>query len=350
MSEIGVKEEVRTANLLIALGYLVRPHIQIYPDESIEKLTDIDVYATKFDVSMNQSILLVECKKDSQRFGDLFKLYGFKKYFGDSQAVYITKDIGPEFRETSNKLGVRVTSFEMLTGIVKQSGDSVEDGYTEDDVANIEVFLKEVRATNKELFWKYHYLWLERDPVHRFYSLQRLFADSLTSGEGRDTKSPSILWFRRELFILALLSAVELSSQCAGVDQKQVNAYIETRFYDVGALKEGKEKISKGVDKLVKQIEKLSGERMDFKGLELIPPYVPELAKVIRRIVNKSKYIQSTLMLDDLIYRKNLHGTSVNVSKLAKSAYQLEDVKAVNESVLRILFEGAIAADFNDFV
>lgn len=350
MSDSGVREEVQAANLLIGSGYLVRPHIQIYPDEFTGKMTDIDVFATKFDSNMNQSILLVECKKGTQKFADLFKLYGFKTYYGNCQAMFISDNIGAEFRETSDKLGIRATSFQTLISIVKQSGETIDERYTEDDLANVEEFLKDVKEYDKELYWRYHYVWLERDPFRRFYHLQRLFSMSMKANQGELAESPSLVWYRREVFILSLMCLAEMSSYCADVEQKRLGAYIESRFYDIGTPKEGKEKIRRGVDALVKKIEELSGEPMGFKGLELIPSYVTELVPIVKRFVARPKYAQSTLLLDDLIYRKNLHALSMNIAKLAKSSYQSEDVKAINNAALKILCEGPITAEFNDFV
>lgn len=59
----SMKNEALVTNCFLRLGYFCRPHIQIYPQSSTSKVSDIDAFGIRFD----KYLAIAEVKHDSQR-------------------------------------------------------------------------------------------------------------------------------------------------------------------------------------------------------------------------------------------------------------------------------------------
>ena len=347
----GMKDEAKVANFFIQLGYFTRPHIQIYPSERTQKVSDIDVFAVKFDRYLNRQAVLVEVKKNSNRIADMFKLYGFKAYYGNPTTYFVSNRIGEIFLDIGKSLGINAITFMKLGEMSQSEGKDVDEKFTDEDIAWVEKSLKTIRDEfDKELFWKYHYLWLERNPYTRFFRIQHIFTKTKVIPENVKAE---VLWFRKELFIEAFLAHLDMANDCIGIEAEKIDRYVGEKFYDIGTPKEGKLKIKQGVDNLLSILKKFSEEQnqsIEWPTIEVIPRYLENLVSLIKQTIKNARYVNKYFLLNDHIYRASLHNQPISVDTVAKYSVQARGLKVTNDLILRILHDGPIMHDFNNFV
>lgn len=220
------------------------------------------------------------------------------------------------------------------------------------DIDEIEGFLNKVKLElGSEIYWKYNYLWLERDPFTKFSQIQNIFTH--TSKVLDNNSDPKYLtWFRNELFIHAFIAVIDISSICFSIEKNDLYQFIKEKFYNMGTTKEGKMKIKKGTDDLIKLVEELTGGKgqISIPRIEIVPDYIDKLGILTEHIINKSLFIQKYLLTNDFILRSFLHGKSISINALNLPKGQTDDMKYINDLLLRILHNGPINFDFNNYL
>lgn len=344
----GIIDEVKVTNLFLRLGFFVRPHKKIFPAYTTEQVSDIDVFAVKFDRYLNRQIVLIEVKKNSCKFTDLFKLFGFQTYFGKANAYFASDKISDLFMDVSKKLGIMAISFSKLYGMV-ESVREIDEGFEPEDVSNMDEYFKIIRDTiDRELFWRVHYLWLELDPYNRFFHLQQLFVRTLPISGKKE-----VVWLRKELFLQAFLAIMDIAHDCVNIESSKLDSYIQDRFYNIGSSKEAKLKVKKGVDMLrvvLKELSDKQGVSTELPTIEVVPTYLDNLILLIKQNIRNAFYVNKYLQLNDLVYRANIHGNNINIDDVVTSRFQSRAIKETNDLLLRILHDGAIMPDFSNYV
>jgi hypothetical protein len=353
------EKEIEVANLFSRLGYFVRCHLQIYPTDLRNQASDIDVFAARFDSHLTPETNLVEVKEGYSKPTELFQLFGFKTYFHPNTTYLICKEILEPTLQISKKLDIRALSFDRLHEIVERDlkfaaeRKSTVVELERSDIEKTIDYLLIIKKNQDELFWRYHYLWLETNPYSRFYSLQSLFSKSLNLEEEIHEKElvEALHWYGQELFCLSLLDAISIASDCISLNQNQVTQFIQDRFYNIGTSKEGKLKVRKGIATLVEQIDKLSKGMIKMAPIEVIPGYVGNLISLVLFLIKNAPYVQPYLLVDSNVQKINLKGKSKRFTEFATSELQSKKIEEMNSRLLDILYEGKpISMIFDDFV
>ena len=349
MSQIAkvLSEELKIANIFNKLGYFTRFHINIYPFETTTKVSDIDVFAIKFDESLLPNVILIEVKEQSNKFSDLFKLYGFKKYFGDCKAVFVTGKVHPRTIPVADILNINLMSFDKLKELVKNvNGFEIEPLSVKDGLLLFDN-LKSIKDIDHELYWNYHYLYVERDPFKRFFYLQKMF-EKTSSFMGADNVNNSLLWFRKELFMLSFLAIIEISAKSIGIDDQILESYIESNILNVGIPFESKQKFKSNLNILITEIKKI-GLKLDIEDIQITPKYLPDLIKIVKKFIRSGKYVQSYLQINEIIYRLSLKSIEKHISEIV-SEKKYAVMSEINSIVLKILHNNTIESDFSIFL
>jgi len=353
------EKEVEVANLFSRLGYFTRCHIQIFPIEFRSQASDIDVFATKFDSHLTPEVNLIEVKEGYGKVTELFQLFGFKTYFHPCTAYLVARDILETTLQIAKKLDIRAVTSERLKEIVGRDLKMAEERkriFTDLETVDLERVMDSlsiIKKSDEELFWRYHYLWLEVDPYQKFYHLQSLFMRALeleTRIKDEDL-AKALNWYKQELFCLSLLNAISIAYDCIDLNQTQVSHFIEDRFYNVGTSKEGKLKVKKGIETIMGQIDKLSKGMIKVAPVEVIPSYVGNLTTLVMFLIKNAPYVQSYLLIDDNVQRTNLKGKSKSFKEFSTAEIQSKRVEEMNSILLRVLYDGRpFSITFNDFI
>lgn len=358
MSQFNISpKEAEVDNLFTKLGYFTRSHIQIFPLDLKNSASDIDVFAIRFNPYLNPEVNIVEVKEGRARVTKLFQLYGFKSYFANCNAYYIAEEIYETVLEVSKKLGIRTLSHANLMALVGQElrrAEKKKKIFVDLDVSHIRKmidYLSVIKRHDQELFWKYHYLWLETNPYKRFYHLQTLFDKARKIEPEESLIQNALAWYQREIFTLALVTVGLMAYDCIDLNSKNLFSYVEDRFYNIGTSKEGKLKVEKGISILIEQIEKLSEGRIKVPRVEIIPSYVEDLVELLRLFIMDAPYVQAYLMINNNVFRTNLKGESRNLKEFTTAEIQYQRMKVLNNLLLKVLYKGApINMVFNDFL
>jgi len=358
MSQVSISpKEAEVDNLFSKLGFFTRAHIQIFPSDFKASASDIDVLAVEFNPYLIPEFNIIEVKEGPAKITTLFQLYGFKTYFGNCNAYYVAREIYGTTLEISRRLGIRTLSHDRLVSLVGQQLRRAKErkrisvDLETTHLGSVINYLSAIRQMDPELFWRYHYLWLEKNPYDKFYQLQRLFGKVRKLESSEEPARKATAWYKREIFILALLSLCLMAQDCIDIDSAGIFPYVEDRFYNIGTSKEGKLKVEKGISILVEQIEKLSHGLIKAPMVEILPSYVEDLARLVKLLVKDAAYAQSYLSIDNNVHRTNLREESKNLKEFTTSEFQYQRMRELNGLLLDILYEGdPIEVVFNDFV
>jgi hypothetical protein len=353
------EKELEVANLFSMIGYFTRCHLQIYPVDLKNNASDIDVLGIKFDNRLTTETVLVEVKEGYGKVSELFQFFGFKSYFQPNDAYLITKNILDVTRHTSKKLGIHALTFKRLKEIVEREVRYAEErelksvSLERKDLEKIIDNLLIIKKSQEDLYWKYHYLWLEVDPYLRLFNLQSMFSASRELEEKLKSKeeTEALEWFQQEIFCLTIIAAVSIASDCIDLEQDQIDSFVQDKFYNIGTSKEGKLKVKKGVEKIVGLIDKLSQGTIKVDPIEVIPQYVDGLIDLVKFVIANSAYIQYYITIDSNVQKLNLKGKGDNFRNLAISELQAKMVEKLNTQMLWILYKGKpISMIFKNFV
>lgn len=358
MSKYNIStKEAEVDNLFARLGFFTRSHIQVFPIDLRTSASDIDVLAIRFNPYLIPEFNLIEVKEGSSKVSKLFQLYGLKSYFGNSNAYYVVEGTYDTVVEISKHLGIRTLSHSRLMTLVRKELKRAERrkrifvDLDESHIRKTVDFLSLIKKLDQELYWRYHYLWLETDPYKKFYDLQRLFKKVREADTSEDPTKEAIAWYKREIFTLSVVAVGLMAYDCIDLESDTLYSYVENRFYNIGTSKEGKLKIEKGISMLVEQIEKLSEGQIKVPKTEIVPSYVQNLVKLLTLFIMDTPYVQSYLLIDNSIYRTNLRGESKNLKEFTSADIQYRRMKELNELLLKVLYEGEpTEIVFNDFV
>lgn len=342
----GLKEEILVSNLFARLGYFTRFHVQLYPRDG--QISDIDVYCVKFDSHLCQTRNIIETKRGSECASAIFQLYGLKTYFENCNAFFINKKINLRTFKITDKLNIKVYSYDRLRKILDKDliFDSINISYNEGQkIVNYLEIIK--KSFSNDLYWNYNQTWFEKNPFMKLIKFQEMFKQSDELYHDNNDNY-SLLWFRKELFILSFLSILEISSKCIQLNNNQINAYIEDQFYNLGTSKRAKLSLKEGVDSLLKIVENKMNEKINFK-LDIIPSWAPLLTKVIRTLVSNSRYANSYLLINEQVLRSEIIGKPENISYWGSDITK-KILPSLNSDVLKILHQEHILPDFNNYL
>lgn len=350
-------KEIEVDNLFAKLGFFTRSHIQIFPLDLRNNASDIDVLAIRFNPYLIPELNIIEVKEGHSKVTTLFQLHGFRTYFGNCNAYYVAEELYDTVIEASRKLGIRTLSHNRLMTLVRQELRRAEQAkkiFVDLELRHIEQiidYLTTIKKIDEELYWKYHYLWLETNPYRKFYQLQRLFRKSRDLKTNGDLACKAIAWFKREIFCLSMVTAGLMAYDCIDLDSSELFSHVEDRFYNVGTSKEGKLKVQEGISRLVEQIEKISEGLIKPPNIEIVPSYVENLVRLLSIFIMDAPYVQSYFLVINNVYRTNLRGETKNLKEFTSADIQHRRLMELNGLLLKILYEGEPAeVFFNDFV
>lgn len=349
MTKNGLHEEIDVANFFSKLGYFTRFHIQIYPEVGNKgQISDIDVFTIKFDNLLLPTRNIVETKRGTDKVSALFQLYGFKQYFEDCNVFFVNKRTSHRNFNVANKLNIKAYSFNRLRQITKNYPKYRTINLTYDNGQKLLKFLERVKKINSTLYWDYHYLWIETNPFKKLNDIQEMFkiTDEIYN---KFCQEKAFLWFRRELFLMAFLSVIEISSKCIALDNYYINNYIEDQFYNLGTSKKRKFEIKEAVDSLLGIIKENLGEDVDLT-LDLIPSWIDLLTKIIKKIVFNAKYANVFLLINENVHKSYATGKPQNIAYFTANESEKKMISSINTDLLKILHREHVKKDFNHFL
>lgn len=349
MTNDGSKEEIQVSNLFSKLGYFTRSHIQIYPEEGdTSQISDIDVFTIKFDNMLLPTKNIIETKRSSDKVSALFQLFGFRKYFDECNVFFVNKGPSHKNFKVANKLNIKAYSFNRLKQLTKKDQTYKSIDLTYENGQNLIKYLKRIKKIKKSLYWNYHYLWIEKNPFRKLNEIQEMFKET-EDLYNKFSEDEAFLWFRSELFLMAFLTVIEISSKCIALDNYYINNFIKDQFYNLGTSKQRKLEIKVAVDTLLKIIKENMDEEIDLT-LELIPDWIDLLTKIVKTMIKNARYINAYLLVNENVHKSQIIGNPKNIIEFTYNELERDIISSINTDLLKILHKEHIKTDFNNFV
>lgn len=348
--ENGIKEEIEVANYFSSLGYFTRFHIQIYPKEEGKKgkISDIDVFTIKFDSLLLSTKNIIETKRNIDKVSALFQLYGFRKFYEDSNVFFVNNKTNNRNFKIANELNIKVYSFSRLKELTKKNQKHNNLTMNHSDGKKLIKYLDKIKNIEKSLYWNYHYLWVEKNPFRKLNDIQEMFGITDDIYDKYQTDE-AFLWFRKELFLMAFLSVLEISSKCIALDNFYINGFIEEQYYNLGTSKQRKLEIKKAVDNLLEIIKENLEEDVEL-NINLIPPWINLLIKIVKKMILNAKYANGYLLINENVHKSYIIGNPQHISEFSVNKLEKNIVSSINLDLLRILHKEQILRDFNNFI
>ena len=350
MTKDGLEEEILVSNLFSKLGYFTRFHIVIYPyDGEKRQLSDIDVFTLKFDNLLLPTKNIIETKRGTDKSSALFQLYGFQKYFENCNVFFVNQRTSHKNINVANKLNIKAYSFNRLKNLTikEQVYRSIDINFK--DGKKLIKYINKIKQINNILYWDYHSLWVEKNPYRKLSDIQEIF--KITEEIYDDfSNEEAFLWFRRELFLMAFISIIEIASICISIDNYTINSYIKDQFYNLGTSKERKIEIKSAVDSLLSIIKENTDLEIDNLTLDLIPPWTDSLTKIVKIIIKNARYANSYLLSNENVHKSYIIGSPQNISNFAYNDIEKRMISSINSELLKILHKEHVKTEFNHFL
>lgn len=350
MSELerALKNEISVSNMYDQLGYFTRFHINIYPmDKTTKQLSDIDVLAIKYDESLFNNNIIIEVKEQSNKFSDLFKLYGFKTYFGGYNSIFITEKIHPRTIPIAENLNINILTFKKLRELIKNREVIDVVQYEVKDGLKIFDCLEEVKTIDASLYWNYHYTWIERDPFKKFFIIQKMF-ELTTKYLLSNPESDDLMWFRKELFIIGLITVIDISSKIISLDDEIIKSYVENQIMSVGIPIESKISLKENMELIIKELKK-AGMELDIEEVDIHPKYLDDLVSLVSLVIVNSELSQYILIKNESLHRLSFKKIEKHISEIVEQD-DYKKIYRINSLLLSVLHNGPILPDFQLFI
>jgi hypothetical protein len=327
----GTLLEYRVARLLFHMGYFTRTRLPLksffYP-EHID-ITDIDVYAIKFDNDFNEHKILVDCKsgtsskqKESKPSNRVLWLSGLIKFLNASRGYFIKPQITDKFKDFALKNGItpldyaRLEELETQFNLIDWRGSySIENFEREINSYNN---IKKRRGDMNQLYWflKMDFWTLPsniqiKQIVERFQdlSIKCSFEESYE------------IWLLGESIILFSIALLRFSQDLFPLTEQQRNNWINIKMIEgLGTIEQQEKLLFLSRQYAASIIEQYTGKKIDIKEDEVkIPPpeYTSNLIDLFSRILDEPEIsIYIPRFLDFFIYEYIISKKNVNKDEL----------------------------------
>lgn len=320
----GLNLERRMHSFFWSHGYFVGRNIKMILKRGME-VTDIDVYAIKFDEFLRPMKVAVECKNLEGGFDSVLKLRGISDYYHVDIPIVVRKKIDPTTHDFINSLGMMAITLSHLDELEKY----LNVGYTTseyyelydldlsfDAIQNKTKILSEEKST-KDICWRFNESWMLRDPYERFIfhqviheSIKEIFPKS-----NEKNLLAALQYSSWNNLLLSALSCVEIASNLIERPKMHRKSKIIVNLMggEISSVEKGK------LVSLVKDIVRASGIPIDEGLFKLEPEYVDRLNELIGIMIQSPYQCQKYLrFLDYLINGQLVFDGKVDREKLIK--------------------------------
>jgi hypothetical protein len=325
MEEKGFNLERRLHLLFWNYGYFVRRNIRMMLKRGSD-ITDLDVYAIKFDEFLRPTKIAVECKHSEGGFDSILQLRGISDYYEVDVPIIVRKKIDSnahDFINDLNMMGITHSHLEDLEQYFNIQ-DNENSFYKLYDLFSTDKKISEIRAklisspNIKDILWQLQESWMVRNPYERFTFHRNIY--DLLKKEILKTNDADLLnslyIFIFENHILTALSCVEIASTLIERDKLNRKSKLTTNLLGGNiSLGEKRKLVS-----LVQDIIKTSGLPIDEKLFKLEPEYIDNLNELIGEMIKNpfvcQKYIR---FLDFTIYNFIINQKKIDIKEISKS-------------------------------
>jgi len=349
----GIELERVAHKFLWYNGFYVRTRTDVWienRDIKETKITDIDVLGYKLGDFTKLQKVLIDCKSNEKGFNQILRVSTLKKHFNINTTILVRERINQRARYLANKFEHKIIEAQKIKNEFQKYPDvgSFKKEVYEKKL-EIESKLKDQRVIKREILFGISDIVLEENPYKKFKLCYARFNDAIDLFEKikeEDIKE-SIKWLMIDIYMLAWLSLVLITSDLSDCPQRYKKVELENKFVEKWTTK----------NKIIEVLKTIAGKSFEKMNKELPfdpkPTYLNTILNITNSLEENKDYVDKILRINDYIIHENilLNNSKVNLFEI-KKIFNLNDnflsiLPALNEQLLNALKKrGSIPPEF----
>lgn len=350
----GTLLEYRVARLLFHMGYFTRSRLPLksyfYPDHV--DITDIDVYAIKFNNDFNENIILADCKsgtsskqKDSKPSNRVLWLSGLIKFLSASRGYFIKPQISDKMKDFALKNGITPLDYARLKELETQF-NLMEDWRGSYSIENFKEeidFYNEIKNKNGDMNQLYWFLRMGFWTLPSNIQIKQIMDRVQYLNIKCSFKAPHEVWLLGESTILLSIALLRFCQELFPLTEQQRNNRINVKMIEgLGTIEQQEKTLYLTHVYAASLVEQYTGKKTIIKEDEVkIPPpeYTPNLIDICSRILNEPEIsIHIPRFLDFFIYEYIVSNKDLNREELELMfPVDLDILAKLSKNILRCI-------------
>jgi hypothetical protein len=346
--------EYRVAKYFFHQGYVTRQSLPLksyfYPE--IFDITDIDVYAIKFDNDFSEKVIIADCKsgsspksKDSKPLNRLFWLRGLMTFLGVNQGYFIKPRISEKIKKFAADLKIVPFDYEWLNETEARLNLTTDNrgSYAIQNSDRHRSFYQQIRAHPDRIEFYYWFLRIRFWTIPSNIQIKEVIRGHFILIRKCSFKKDYEIWLLGESAILLTIALLRFCSELYPLSEKERERWIELKMIEgIGSIEQQNKILNLMRNFAQEKVYETCKKRIQISEQELTitpPPYTPQLTELISRLLAQPEIsIQTPKFLDFFIYEYIINDKEVNIAELQKLfPSNLELIAKQSKNIIKFL-------------
>lgn len=346
--------EYRMGRYFFHKGFVSRQSIPLktyfYPE--LFDITDIDVYAIKFDSDFSEKIIIADCKsgtspkaKESKPLNRLFWVRGLMTFLNINQGYFIKPRIPERIKKFSSELKIVPLDYDWLNETESRMNlsDDNRGSYSIRNPDQLNTYYQKIRAHPDRIEFYYWFLRFKFWTIPSNIQIKEIMrGHSILSRKCSFTNDYDI-WILGESVILLSIALLKFCSELYPLSEKERERRIELKMIEgIGNIEQQNKILDLMRIFAQEKVFETCKKRIQISENELTitsPPYTPQLIELISRILEQPEIsIQIPRFLDFFIYEYIINEKEVNEAELHQLfPHNLELIAKQSKNIMKFL-------------
>jgi len=346
--------EYRVGRYFFHKGFVTRQSIPLktyfYPD--LFDITDIDVYAIKFDNDFSEKVIIADCKsgtspksKESKPLNRLFWVRGLMSFLNVDQAYFIKPRIPEKIKKFSSDLEIVPLDYEWLNETESRmnlSNDS-RGSYSIRNTDQLNSYYLKIRSHPDHIEFFYWFLRIKFWTIPSNIQIKELMRGHSILKKKCSFKNDYDIWILGESAILLSIALLKFCSELYPLSEKERERRIELKMIEgIGSIEQQNKILDLMRAFAQEKVFETCKKRIQISEKELTitsPAYTPQLMELVSRILEQPEIsIQTSRFLDFFIYEYIINEKEVDLAELNQLFPQnLELIAKQSKNIVKFL-------------
>jgi len=346
--------EYRLAKYFFHKGYVTRQSLPLksyfYPE--IFDITDIDVYAIKFDNDFSENVIIADCKsgtsprsKDSKPLNRLFWLRGLMTFLDVNRGYFIKPRISEKIKKFASDLNIVPLDYEWLNETEARL-NLINDNRGSYAIQNSDrriLFYQKIKGHPDKIEFYYWFLKLKFWTIPSNIQIKEIIRGHHILMRKCSFKNDYEIWLLGESAILVSIALLRFCSELYPLSEKERERWIEIKMIEgIGSIEQQNKILDLMKSFAQEKVYETCKKRIQITEQELTitsPDYTPQLTELVSRLLAQPEIsIQIPRFLDFFIYEYIINDKEVNVAELQQLfPSNLELIAKQSKNIIKFL-------------
>lgn len=328
----GDSLEYRIGRYFFHKGFVTRQSIPLktffYPE--LYDITDIDVFAIKFDNDFNEKIIIADCKsgtspksKESKPVNRIFWLRGLMTFLNVNQGYFIKPRIPERIKKFALDLKIIPLDYEWLNETESRMSLTNDNrgSYSITNIDQLSSFYQKIRIHPDRIEFFYWFLRFKFWTLPSNIQIKEIMRGHSILMKKCSFKNDYDIWMLGESTILLSIGLLKFCSELYPLSEKERERRIELRMIEgIGTIEQQNKILDLMRVFAQEKVFETCKKRIQISEKELTiepPVYTRQLIELVSRLLEQPDVsIQTPRFLDFFIYEYILHEKEVNLAEI----------------------------------